>query len=158
MYESQTWRLLRDREDLILSRKDEVYRCSCSVLPLEGFVKVAPDLSLSIRRVHYDSHFVIPRDKDTACLDLDKIAYPITIRLAEAGDRFVPFGMKGQKLVSDYLTDAKKTLFEKERQLVVCSGEQIAWLVGERADERFRVGDTTSRVLVIQCLREGGAL
>ena len=158
VYESQTWRLLRDREDLILSRKDEVYRCQCNVLPLEGFVKVAPDLSLSIRRAHYDSHFVIPREKDTACLDLDKIAYPITIRLVEAGDRFVPFGMKGQKLVSDYLTDAKKTLFEKERQLVVCSGEQIAWLVGERADERFRVGDTTSRVLVIQCLREGGAL
>ena len=32
----------------------------------------------------------------------------ITYRLTQQGDRFKPFGMKGTKLVSDYLTDRKR--------------------------------------------------
>ena len=61
--------------------------------------------------------------------------------------------MSGTKLVSDYLTDIKKSVFEKERQLVVCSGGHIAWLVGERIDDRYRIDGDTSRVLVIQALK-----
>ena len=116
-------------------------------------MKVTQDLTFLIRRVHYDRHFTIPRSKDTVCLDLDKIEYPITVRLVQEGDRFVPFGMTGQKLVSDYLTNCQKNLFEKERQLVVCSGEHIAWLVNERSDNRFRIDDKTNHVLIIQCQR-----
>ena len=86
-------------------------------------------------------------------MDLDKIEYPITVRFAQEGDRFVPFGMTGQKLVSDYLTNCQKNLFEKERQLVVCSGERIAWLVNERSDNRFRIDDKTNHILIIQCQR-----
>ena len=153
VYESHEWRLLRDRKTLVLSRKDEQYKCLCHVLPLEGCVKVTQDLTFLIRRVHYDRHFTIPRSKDTVCLDLDKIEYPITVRLVQEGDRFVPFGMTGQKLVSDYLTNCQKNLFEKERQLVVCSGEHIAWLVNERSDNRFRIDDKTNHVLIIQCQR-----
>ena len=153
VYESDEWRLLRDRGCLWLRRKSEVYRCLCDVLPLDGFVQVAPDMDFSISRVHCVEGFDIPRGKDTACLDLDKLEYPVTVRLVQEGDRFVPFGMQGEKLVSDYLTDRKRTLFEKERQLVVCSGDAIAWLVGERPDERFRIDGRTTRVLVIQCQR-----
>lgn len=153
VYESHEWRLLRDRKTLVLSRKDEQYKCLCHVLPLEGCVKVTQDLTFLIRRVHYDRHFTIPRSKDTVCLDLDKIEYPIMVRLVQEGDRFVPFGMTGQKLVSDYLTNCQKNLFEKERQLVVCSGEHIAWLVNERSDNRFRIDDKTNHVLIIQCQR-----
>lgn len=153
VYESREWRLLRDRGSFELLRKGEAYQCLCHVLPLEGYVQVAPDCAFIIRRAHYDEHFTIPRTADTVCLDVDKLEYPITIRLAEEGDRFVPFGMDGAKLVSDYLTDRKKTLFEKERQLVVCSGERIAWLVNERADNRFRVDEHTLHVLLIQAVR-----
>ena len=153
MYQSRDWRLLRDRESLVLESKDSSYGCVCSVLPLEGFVKVAPDVTFSIRRVHYGSDFIIPKDRATACLDLGKIEYPITVRMAEGGDRFTPLGMKGTKLVSDYLTDVKKNLFEKERQLVVCSGGHIAWLVGERIDEHYRVDGNTDRILMIQAIK-----
>lgn len=153
VYESREWRLLRDRKELILSKKDEKHECLCHVLPLEGCIKVTQDLTFVIRREPCDRHFAIPRSKDTACLDLDKIEYPITVRLTEEGDRFVPFGMTGQKLISDYLTDKQKNLFEKEKQLVVCSGENIAWLVNERSDNRFRIDDQTKHVLIIQCQR-----
>ena len=108
------------------------------------------DLSFVVSHQRYDSNFVIPHDKKTVCFDLNKLQFPLTVRLVEKGDRFVPFGMKGSKLVSDYLTDIKKTIFEKEQQLVVCSGHNIAWLVGERPDERFRVDQDTERILIIR--------
>jgi tRNA(Ile)-lysidine synthase len=91
---------------------------------------------------------------DCATLDADVLQFPVTIRPVQMGDRFCPFGMKGSRLVSDYLTDKKRTVFEKRRQLAVCSADgQLAWLVGERTDQRFAVGDATRRVLSITMLK-----
>jgi tRNA(Ile)-lysidine synthase len=74
------------------------------------------------------------------------------VRPFMVGDRFVPFGMKGSKLLSDFLTDAKKSLYEKRCQLVVTeSNGDIIWVANERTDNRFRVTDSTARVLVICC-------
>ena len=71
---------------------------------------------------------------------------------ATIGDRFVPFGMKGSKLVSDFLTDRKKTRYEKAKQLVVTDKTgNIAWLVNERPDNRFCITDDTRNVLIL-CL------
>lgn len=71
------------------------------------------------------------------------------LRPWQAGDRFVPFGMTGSKLVSDYLTDKKKNYFEKRRQLVVADAtDAVLWLVGERTDNRYRVTRHTVSVCV----------
>lgn len=152
VYESREWRLLRDRDCFRLRHKDESGGCLCTVLPLQGVVRVTPQIQFVIRRVVVDASFSVPRHKDCVCMDMDKLTLPLTVRLIRDGDRFIPFGMKGEKLVSDYLTNLKKSLFEKERQLVVCSGGQIAWLVGERPDNRFRVDDHTRSVLCIQAM------
>lgn len=83
-----------------------------------------------------------------ASLDADKVRFPLTIRPVQAGDRFQPFGMKGSRLVSDYLTDRKRSVFEKRRQLVVTDADdRIIWLVGERTDQRFCIDTTTCRVV-----------
>ena len=84
------------------------------------------------------------RQPHHVCLDASQVSFPLTVRPVEQGDRFVPFGMEGMKLVSDYLTDRKKNLFEKRSQLVVTDAKgRICWLVGERADNRFRVTPAT---------------
>lgn len=85
--------------------------------------------------------------------DADKVIRPLIIRKWQKGDKFVPFGMTG-KNVSDYLTDRKLSLFEKENQYVVCSDEKIIWLVGERSDNRFRITNTTKRVMIIRLQKE----
>ncbi len=96
--------------------------------------------------------FVIPRTKETACLDADKLHEPLVLRPWRHGDSFIPFGMRGRKLVSDYLTDRKFSLLAKKRQWVLCSGDAICWLVGERSDDRFKVTDSTKRVTVVTLL------
>lgn len=48
------------------------------------------------------------------------------------------------------MTDRKFSLLRKEQQWVLCCGKEIIWLVGERTDNRFRIGASTKRVLVIR--------
>lgn len=99
--------------------------------------------------VEVDDSFVVPKDIAVACLDADKINGALTLRRWRSGDRFVPFGMTGFKSVRNYLRDRKQSLFDKERQLVVCSGDDIVWVVEERTDNRFRVTSETRKVLRI---------
>ena len=92
----------------------------------------------------------ISKSPGVATVDADKVRFPLTVRTVQTGDRFHPFGMKGSRLVSDYLTDRKRSLFEKRRQQVVCDAEGcIVWLVGERTDQRFAVVPSTRRLLRI---------
>ena len=149
VYESDGWRLLRDRNRLLLRRKGEGIRCLTPVLPLDGVVQITPTMMLSISRSSIGRDFRIPTDPSTACLDLDRLQYPLTLRTYQTGDRFVPLGMEGEKLVSDYLTDRKMNAFDKENQLVMCSGNRIAWLVGQRIDNRFKIDEHTTRVITL---------
>ena len=87
----------------------------------------------------------IPKQPSVAVLDADRLQLPLTVRLAKEGDRFTPFGMKGSKLVSDFLTDLKMSRFEKQKQIVVCSGTDIVWLAGLRPDNRFAVEPNKTR-------------
>ena len=110
--------------------------------------------ALTLKEHDYTPDFVIPRSKDIACLDAGKLHRPLTLRKWKQGDTFVPFGMKGTKKVSDYLTDRKFSLLQKERQWVLCSGDDIVWLVGERSDNRFRVDENTRKVLCVRIIGE----
>ncbi|CVI72079.1 tRNA lysidine(34) synthetase TilS [Alistipes sp. CHKCI003] len=84
-----------------------------------------------------------------AQVDADKLRWPLTLRRWREGDWFVPYGMTGRKKVSDYLTDRKIPLPEKQRQFVLLSGEEIVWLVGRRIDDRYRLTSETENVLRI---------
>ncbi|MCL2727474.1 MAG: tRNA lysidine(34) synthetase TilS [Bacteroidales bacterium] len=92
------------------------------------------------------SQYVIGDGVQVATLDAGKLHFPLTLRTWQKGDRFIPFGMKGFKKVSDFLIDVKVPLWEKERQQVLCSNEEIVWLVGRRIDDRFKVTEATAVV------------
>ena len=93
---------------------------------------------------------IINKETNVCCLDAKKVAFPLTLRPAKQGDRFHPLGMKGSKLVSDYLTDRHLSLIEKRRQIVLCDAkENIVWLAGQRPDERFKVDETTKETLTV---------
>lgn len=135
-FQSADWELLRDRSHLILRP-----------LVLDNVSK--PYLAYEIKDITSD--FVIPRDKRTACLDADKVGLPLELRLWRHGDKFTPLGMKGKKLVSDYLTDRKFTLYQKQNQWVLCNDKGIIWLVGERIDHAYRITESSKRILMIRC-------
>lgn len=129
---SSQWQVVKDR-DLLLIEK----------------VKTANDKpQIIFEEVLFTKEFVIPKDKNTACFDANKFKGLISIRKWEKGDYFIPFGMKGKKLVSDFMTDNKFSLLKKEQQWVLSCNDQIAWLIGERTDNRFRIDDSTQKVII----------
>ena len=101
-------------------------------------------------RVTIAADVTISREAAVATLDADKVAFPLTLRPVEKGDRFHPFGMKGSKLVSDYMTDRKLSPIDKQRQLAICDqGGRIIWLVGLRTDDRCRIDNKTKKTITI---------
>lgn len=140
------WEVLRDRTELIIQPR---------IQEDDESLENAPQLVMEIKE--RTPEFVIPREKEVACLDANKLEQPLTVRKWQKGDKFVPFGMEGKKNVSDYLTDRKFSLFQKEKQYVVCSGDEIVWLVGERSDNRYRVTEDTTKVLIIRKTSTVGA-
>lgn len=133
---STGWLVVKDRDRLLIT--------DTTTEPDDGEKPV-----LRMEEMAYTTDFVIPRDKGTACFDADKLHHPLSLRRWEKKDSFVPFGMKGTKLISDYLTDRKFSLLQKSRQWVLCCGDDIIWVVGERPDNRFRIDRSTKRVLMV---------
>lgn len=80
----------------------------------------------------------------------DQLQFPLVLRRWKEGDVFQPFGMEGKsKKVSKFFKDEKLSLIEKENSWILCSDNQIVWIVGLRQDERFRP-DSTKSILKIQ--------
>ena len=92
---------------------------------------------------------VISKDPSVATFDASLINSPLLIRRWQEGDWFIPFGMKGRKLISDFLTDCKVSQTEREHQLVVTCNQDIIWVLGRRTDNRFRVTDRTQNQLIL---------
>ena len=89
-----------------------------------------------------------------ALLDKEKLTFPLEVRLWQQGDRFVPFGMKGTKLISDYLIDSYSTRAEKEKAFVLIDATgTIIWLIGYRTDDRFRIDQETKHILQITYIK-----
>lgn len=107
-----------------------------------------PSLRFSIEKAGVDG---LCRSGDILYLDIRQLDAPITLRRWKEGDRFCPFGMGGRtKLVSNLLTDAHLSRAERDNQMVLCIGNDIAWVVGLRSDERFRVPADANELLVVK--------
>lgn len=147
---SETHQLVIDRDSILIKEKQtesfpgmKIPETGCYVLPRGEKIK----LSISKR----EADFSPSKEKFLVTLDADAVTFPLHLRLAKNGDTFHPFGMKGKKLVSDYLTDRKKNLFEKQSQLVLEDGKgQIIWVVGERTSEVCKIKEETKKILYIE--------
>ena len=84
-----------------------------------------------------------------ALMDLDKLAFPLVLRSSNVGDRFRPLGLGGSKKLKKFFIDAKIPRSQRRRGPVLCSGEQIIWLVGLRLDDRVKVTANTDRLLKV---------
>ena len=93
-----------------------------------------------------------PSGAEVIYIDKKKIQFPLCLRKRKEGDLFYPYGMGGQKKVlRKYFKDEKYSLYDKENQwLLTDSTDQILWVVGRRADERFRPTPHTKEILCIR--------
>ncbi|MDR2496057.1 MAG: tRNA lysidine(34) synthetase TilS [Tannerellaceae bacterium] len=97
----------------------------------------------------------IPAERNIACLDADRLSYPLCLRHPQPGDRFVPLGMQGSRKLSDFFVSLRYDAADKENAWLLCSADgNIAWVAGERIDHRYRITRSTERVLRLERRRE----
>jgi tRNA(Ile)-lysidine synthase len=145
---SSDYKLLKNRDTLILYPFIEKDSQAFFIINKDQ-KEVKIPLNLSISKVTDIS----AGSNRTIFVDADELVYPLVLRKWETGDFFQPFGINGQtKKVSKLFKDEKLSLIEKENTWLLCSNDQIVWVIGIRADNRFRITDTTKNILKIELI------
>jgi len=141
---STTHRLLKDRNVLLLTKITSEEQID-EILIKKNIKKI--EIPLQIEFIPIDKIGYI--DNSVIYVDKDKLQYPLKLRKWRKGDAFQPFGMKGKKKLSKFFKDEKLSLVAKEKIWVLCSDSEIIWIIGHRADERFKVTSKTTDILKI---------
>ena len=152
LWQSSKFTLVIDRKTLLIEESITVDELARTMrIPEEGTYVFTPNVRIKVSKGVNEEHFTPSKMSHYVHLDMANIAFPLTVRHIRTGDRFVPFGMRSSKLVSDFLTDRKRSYFDRQRQLAVFdANETLLWLVGERTDNRFRVTERTQHILQLE--------
>lgn len=97
-----------------------------------------------------------PRTRFEAWLDADALGAKVVVRSRRPGDRLRPLGLGGWKKVQDVLVDAKVPEEKRDGVPLVCATWGIAWVVGQRLDERAALGEGSRRALRLRFRRASG--
>lgn len=147
---STAFKIVKDRKHYILCPRNqddgEEYFIE------EGQTNFSGPIRLAISSIPISKQFSLKRNKEIGSFDLSKLTFPLVVRRWQHGDYFYPLGMRGKKKLSDYFTNKKISLPEKETTWLVCSGNDIIWVVNHRTDNRYSITKSTREVLQIELL------
>ncbi|MCX6254703.1 MAG: tRNA lysidine(34) synthetase TilS [Bacteroidia bacterium] len=149
---TDTHRIIKNRKEIIVSDEDKKNEIFYSIKSIPGFRKV-PEIA-SAGYIDITDKFEIPSDPSVACIDSEKISFPLFIRKWKAGDYFYPLGMRQKKKLSDYFIDKKYSRPDKENKLILESDGKIVWIIGDRIDNRFRITKSTKKTLMIKSVKK----
>lgn len=155
IWTSKSHNLLIDRGLIIVNRINiDDNQNKIMKIPETGNYYYNESLEFRFSVSEINSDFKPSKIAEVVTLDADKVNFPLVIRHIKNADRFVPFGMNGSKLLSDFLTDNKLTLFDKQKQLVIEDNEgHIVWVAGLRTDNRCRIINGSLNCLKIEMRR-----
>lgn len=154
VWTSTTHELLIDRDQLVLAQRNDEPQKPLTI-PEPGVFRYDAKLKVWLSVIAAPISVQTVKDKRCAYMDFDKVSFPLVLRPVQPADRFQPFGMRGTKLLSDYMTDRKMSLFEKRRQLVLTDQQgHILWVVEERLADPYKMTKATRTVLKVELLHE----
>lgn len=149
IFESPLYTLNIDRAQWVISPKDQSEFKPILIQEEDEDIQVGNQM-LHIYVEEKTPDFKVPSDPNIACLDADSLTFPLEIRKAQEGDWFCPLGMNSKKLISDFLTDKKVPVNLKKTTNLLVSKGSVAWIVGQRIDNRFKVSDKTETVMIFE--------
>lgn len=149
MFYSDTYRLLRDRKYLFITKRED--ESASENYTIENYnTKIDRPISLHLETLR-DLRFIrIPKEKSVAMFDYDLLKFPLELRHWKPGDVFSPFGLHGKQKLSDFFTNQKYSIIDKERQWLLCSGDDIIWVVGERISDKYKITNKTKTIYKVE--------
>lgn len=152
IFHSATHTLVKDRENLIIITKEE--RIFEEALIEKGTKETQYNgIKLRISNATTEDWCVYLAGKKSPNIlwvDAQRLTFPLIIRPWQEGDWFIPLGMKGKKKISDFLVDTKVPLHLKKTTFVLCSDNNIMWVIGQRTDDRFKITQASNQLLKIE--------
>lgn len=155
VFHAENYTLLKDREELVISPPSSTEKNIFLSISLDKinenqtFDFLHKKLRFTVLNVaEIDTKF--ERNNAILFADFDKIKFPITLRQWQEGDWFIPLGMKGKKKISDFLIDKKTPLNLKKNIFLLTSQDTVVWILNQRADDRFKLSDSTQKVLKVE--------
>lgn len=142
---SSTHRLIKDRTHLFLS---EINIEEVNTISIPKEIK---EIETTIGKLIFeDVNSVLDKGNHIIYVDKNKLKFPLVMRKWEEGDYFYPIGMTGKKKLSKYFKDEKLSLIDKEQVWLLCSDNDIVWVVNRRADNRFKATDSITGTFKIE--------
>jgi tRNA(Ile)-lysidine synthase len=142
---STNFTLLKDRSTLLLyanetERGEDVYYIN----------EQTTEITLPIC-LQFSNQCTAKNDsKSVIFVDANLLQFPLVLRRWKTADVICPSGMKGQsKKLSKFFKDEKWAQIDKEKAWLLCSKDQLIWVVGHRQDERFLPTHQTKNTIQI---------
>lgn len=145
---SETHRLVKDR-DYLLIVKNKPQNLNQYLIE-ESQTSVYSPIILHMEILKDLQYVKIPKNKEVAMLDYDKLTFPLILRKWKKGDSFFPYGLQGEKKISEFYKNLKYSILDKENQWLLCSENDIIWVVGQRIDDRYKITKSTKTIYKIE--------
>ena len=143
---SSSHRLIRNRNEFLLTPLTNKKKYSITIDINKNNHQLPFDLQMITKNLTSKDNWM----SNEAFLDKDLLKNPLHIRKYKKGDYFYPQGMMGKKLLSKFFKDEKYSLLEKEQQWLLCSEDEIVWVVGRRCDRRFTANSNTKNKILMR--------
>lgn len=145
IFYSEEYKLLVDRNDLIVNKKSEDVVAGGLINRVDKEIISPIAMKFSV-----EEEISVENKKTIAFFDFNKLDFPLTIRKWKEGDFFHPLGMRGKKKLSDFFIDEKFSIFEKEECFLLCNKEEIIWIIGHRISEKYKISATTKKAYIAE--------
>ena len=133
----------------IFEQKETCLIENISIPKQEGRYMVG-EMTLILKVEDYNDRVNLKTASNVAIFDYDSVGTEMVVRGWQNGDWFVPFGMNNKKQLSDLFIDSKVSIYQKKQIPIICSEENIIWVVGLRTDNRYRVSEKTAKILICE--------
>lgn len=151
-------RVFLEYNDVCFTRED-LWKVRPYEIPVRlGEEVPVPEAGIVLRAQRVDFPSPCPgaeEDPNCACLDADLAVGPMVVRNQRPGDRFRPIGLGGEKKLKDFFMDEKVSRSLRRRIAILEVGGDVAWVIGRRIDDRFKVSEKTRRMIRIRALLNG---
>lgn len=154
LFYSSTHRLLVDRQYWYISDLEQPEHIEIIIDEFTEWVNLPDGSRVQFKLLNSRNDIRFGINLHEAFFDEKKLKFPLKFRKWQRGDIFKPFGMENHtKKVSDFFTERKMSSFTKENTWLMESKDKIAWIVGLRSDNRFRLTTYSKKVVFIKWYR-----
>jgi tRNA(Ile)-lysidine synthase len=153
IFHSPTHRLVVDREYVMIEKNKGNYDGAGIFNIQQTDLYINEPVEIKLTHLEKSPKTEIKGNPQFAMLDMEKLKFPLVIRKWQRGDYFYPLGMSHKKLISDYFIDNKFSIFHKENTWLLLSENRIAWIIGHRIDERFKITTKTKKILKLELIK-----